>query len=183
MIISGSKWAIDRLGKKLARADLLIAPFHVTEPSPTVPIDTLYIFDCCFGYLTTRSITPGETMKGFHCIRCQKCALFTWKLLIEIKSRVQKGEKEVEIDCQCYWESPIRGKIAGICSQGWHRIDCHRRSSGKSGDGSEPTKTRHLVNIHDSCNAIFRPGWGEGNCGLDPQFSEHKANVAEAWKI
>ena len=33
----------------------------------------------------------------FHCIRCQKCALFTWRSLIEIKSRVQKGEKEVEI--------------------------------------------------------------------------------------
>lgn len=41
----------DRLGKKLARANLLITPFDVTELSLSALIDVLYIFNRCFGYL------------------------------------------------------------------------------------------------------------------------------------
>ena len=96
----------DQLGKKLARADLLIAPFDVTELSPSAPIDVLYIFDCCFGYLATRDITPrsrmveiisGNDERDPIAFGAKKAHSFTSKLLVEVRSRAQRGEKEIEI--------------------------------------------------------------------------------------
>lgn len=54
-------------------------------------------------------------------------------------------------------QSSIHSETANPFSKGWNRIDCPSHCSRKNGDSSEPNKTRHLVNIHDSYNAIFQP--------------------------
>lgn len=96
----------DRLGRKLARADLLMAEFDSVELSLAAPIDVLYIFDCCFGYLATRDITPGSRMvevvsgndvRDPIALGAKNAYSFTSKLLVEIRSRAQQGEKELEI--------------------------------------------------------------------------------------
>lgn len=41
---------------------------------------------------------------------------------------------------------------------------------------------RNLINVHHPCSAIFWLGWGEENCGLDSQLSQHATDVSQIWR-
>lgn len=103
---SGELVLSDRWGKKLARADLLLASVESTELASDAPIDVLYIFDCCFSFLATRQINARSRLvevlaandyRNPSAFGPQSAHSLTSKLYLEVRDRAQRGEKMIEI--------------------------------------------------------------------------------------
>ena len=96
----------DSKGKKFTRVDLLLGPFGVTELATNAPIDVLFIFDCCFGFLSTRNfnhlsriveVVAGNDERDPEALSAKGALSLTAKLHIELRMRAQQGDKSVEI--------------------------------------------------------------------------------------